>query len=119
MTNEDRVTKRANLGAHLMLVARRGGLTTYKETAPVVGMPPESAAFWGLLGEVSLASWADGVLLSAIVVNKETGYPGNSFFELAEELVGDEIPDRLAFWAKAVRDVHDWYSGKEVPPKKR
>ena len=44
-------------------------------------------------------------LLSTLVVNKETGIPGDGFFGLAEEL-GRDITDRRHCWENELRRVY-------------
>lgn len=99
------------LELRLLDTAKRGGLVTYEQIAPIVGEVPHSPRLWNMLGEISEKYEAsDGILLSAIVVNKREGYPGNSFFDLAESL-DREFDDRLAFWAGEVRRIHEWAKG--------
>ena len=85
--------------------ARSQRLVHYSQIAPMVGEVAYSIAFWAMLGEVSTVSQEQaGVLLSAIVVNKHDGFPGPSFFTLAEDL-GRSVNDKLEFWAREVQTV--------------
>jgi len=88
--------------------ARAGALTNYTEAGAVIGLDPQSQILWGILGEISTRSFYEyEVMLSVIVVNQKEGYPGASFFTLAEELHKKDIdePDRLPFFCSEVQGV--------------
>lgn len=103
----DKVTKLKNF---LEKTAEKEDLSSYYSAGRVVNLHQGSWELWGLLGKCARESYEEnGTLLSAIVVNL-SGMPGNSFFELAEELTGEPITDRLDFWIDAVTKVHNHYS---------
>jgi hypothetical protein len=54
-----------------------------------------------------------GLLVTSVIVNKEGGFPGDSFFEGARSF-GFKFKDPLDFWVKHVRHVHETYSNKKV-----
>lgn len=64
-----------------------------------------------LLRQLSSAEHRDGkALLTALVVRKDTGMPGNGFFRLARRLLKRRINDEAGFW-KVERDkVHAEYA---------
>jgi hypothetical protein len=60
-----------------------------------------------ILGEISEAENARGRgMLSGVVVNRETGMPGDGFFTLARHL-GRDTSDELAFWQAEFQRVCD------------
>jgi hypothetical protein len=94
-----KVAARRVLAAH----AAAGDTITYAElaAAPLGSIPfrPDDAALGRLLGEVSTEEDAAGRgLLSAVVVRKHGGLPGNGFFTLAARLGRAVGADRRAFW---------------------
>lgn len=65
-----------------------------------------------ILGEISTDEHQEGrPPLSAIVVHKENHLPGEGFFKLAREL-GKQKPDEddVAFYAKELKSVFDWWA---------
>ena len=74
--------------AHLIGVARRGELTTYRQLAATFGLdlstPVDRDRLAGALREVSVAEHGAGrPLLSAVVVLAERKRPGAGFFDCA------------------------------------
>jgi Arc/MetJ-type ribon-helix-helix transcriptional regulator len=96
--------------AVLREVARAAGLITYRELVDRIGAyNPQSPSLHQLLGEISRAEHQAGRgLLSAVVVAKHTGRPGEGFFEFAQQL-GLPVSDRTAFWREELRRVYDAY----------
>lgn len=95
-------------------VARARGTITYGELADqieVMKLPPNGAALEGILTQISRKEDSSGKgLLSVVVVNRETGLPGEGFFSLARER-GYEVGDsNEAFFEKHLSDVHNRYS---------
>ncbi len=97
----------------LIFHARTRDLTFYEEFANQVtsfhfdgGHDPR---LWNLLYNISVSEAEAGrPLLSALVIRKDTGQPGNGFFELAAERRRD-ITDRDRCWADEVRLVQDYW----------
>lgn len=107
------------VGEYLEGLAAKGQTTTYDPPAALVGMGGGDFVFWRLLGDISRRSAADrGVLLTAIVVNKESNYPGADFYTLAPEIRQD-VPhtadERLVFWTTEVQRVFDAYKETKRP----
>lgn len=62
-----------------------------------------------MLGELSIdEEYAGHGMISAIVVNKEEGVPGDGFFTLAEGL-GYDVSDKLLFFSDEVKKVHTYW----------
>ena len=96
------------LESFLISKAKAGQLVTYKEACVPAGFAgqPYHPQFWSMLGEISIETqYADNILLSAIVVNAESGYPGKSFFELAANQCNKVFRDDLEFWCREVQKV--------------
>jgi len=88
-------------------------LVTYSEAAKIYKTSPGSYEMWNALGEISRYSENEwGFLLSSIVVNKTDGFPGSSYFKLAEEL-GRSVNDKLEFWAREVRRTFEGVGAKD------
>jgi hypothetical protein len=67
---------------------------------------PDSHDLHGLLGQLSEDSEAEGKgMISALVVHKEDGRPGNGFFTLAKEL-GRDISDPEKCWLNELNRVY-------------
>jgi len=70
-----------------------------------IAFRPGDHAFHYLLFEVSKDEDAAGRgLLSALVVNKENGIPGQGFFDVAREL-GRDVTDRVRLWTEEIKFV--------------
>jgi hypothetical protein len=96
-------------------VARDQDLITYGEIAPYGGMdsgyPHFDAAIRRLLDDVNRIEIAEQrPMLSAVVINKDTGMPGRGFFDCARELRRHAGGDDLGFWAEEVKRVHAYWS---------
>ena len=77
----------------LIEVARNRGLTTYGELEPIAELPAVSIGPLVLDG-ISRAEAREGrPMLSAVVVNQDTGRPGDGFCRLAAEIGRAAIPD--------------------------
>ncbi len=50
-------------------------------------------------------------MLSAVVVRKEDGLPGQGFFDLAKDL-GRSVTDQDAFWINEVRKVYSYWGSQ-------
>lgn len=84
----------------LVNVAKKGKTTTYEPVMATIGLttqsPPHRARIGTILGEISEESYADHkFLLSSLVFNKSLGRPSDSFYGLAERLVGKLTIDLL------------------------
>jgi hypothetical protein len=70
-----------------------------------INFGPHDSSFHYLLFEVSKDEDAAGKgLLSALVVRKEDGMPGQGFFDIAREL-GREVKDQTRFWTEEMQLV--------------
>lgn len=89
-------------------VARAGTRITYKEFVGRIGAyNPQSPSLHELLGEISQEEHDAGRgMISAVVVNKDTGRPGRGFFDLAEQL-RYRVSDEKAFWREELQRVYD------------
>jgi len=90
----------ATVKSYLLSVAREGKTTTYEPVMATIGLatrsPPNRARIGVILGEISEESYLeDDILLSALVFNKALGRPSDSFYSLAERLVGELGDDFL------------------------
>jgi hypothetical protein len=99
----------------LQEIARQGGTTYYSELAPLLGIDTSDPHFGVRIGrildEVNYAEHAAGrPLLSAVVIAKETGMPGEGFFTCARDLGRYTGRDDLAYWVEELRRVHDYWS---------
>jgi hypothetical protein len=99
---------------YLQRAATKGRFVHYGDLASLMGLPRRGhhmACETGhTSGEISEHTHAQGVpMLSAIVVRRDTGMPGQGFFTLAEQL--GRLPRRASagakrrFWKKEVRAV--------------
>jgi hypothetical protein len=88
--------------------AKRESTITYLDLTKRIGsiaFDPGDHAFHYLLLEVSKDEDAAGRgLLSALVVNKETGMPGQGFFDVAREL-GRNAADPMRLWTDEIKFV--------------
>ena len=96
--------------------ARQSGTVYYSEIAPLLGIdtgdPYFGARIGRILDEVNHAEHAAGrPLLSAVVIAKETGIPGEGFFTCTRNLRRYTGRDDLAYWVEELRSVHDYWSG--------
>ena len=97
----------------LMEEARRGSPIFYSDLTKhisSIGFGPHDYAFHHLLGEISVEEDAAGRgMLSALVVHKEDGMPGQGFFDLARQL-GRDIGDRVQCWVQETKRVVDYWA---------
>jgi len=77
-------------------------IACYSDVAPIVGFPARSSKFWALLGQSMRIDQSCGrPIRCSLVVNKQTGIPGNSYFDMAASLgyVFENTQEgRIAFW---------------------
>ncbi|SRR6266481_8821206 len=72
-----------------------------------IAFDPHGYEFRHLLGQISSEEEADGRgMLTALVVLKEKGVPGDGYWDLAAQL-GRDVSDKLACWAKEVEVVFE------------
>jgi len=77
--------------------AQDGNSIHHGELAEVVGLPHFVGSYFSLLNAVCVETFkAWGVLLTVLVTNAETGFPGEHFFVLAEQCEHD-VTDRMEF----------------------
>jgi hypothetical protein len=99
----------------LQEIARQGGTVYYSEVAPLLGIdtgdPYFGARVGRVLDEMNYAEHAAGrPLLSAVVIAKDTGMPGEGFFTCARNLRRYAEGDDLAYWVEELQRVHDYWS---------
>ncbi len=97
----------------LIKVAWHNNTISYSEVGKVVGLdmanPGERSKLANALDEINREEHERGrPLLSAVVVQKESGHPGTGFFDLAREL-GKQKPDEnnQVFFANELQRVFD------------
>jgi len=98
----------------LLAIAREGRTETYGEIGRLVGLsmsnPRHREIIGGLLDEIDRREHAAGrPRLAAVVVRKREGYPGRGFFAIARRLGLHTGEDDRAYWAEALRRVHDYW----------
>ena len=103
----------------LIEVAKAERTTYYSEIAPMADLDMEYQAdrnaIADILDEISRHERTEGrPLLSAVVVHKGEGTPGNGFFDMARSVgVMQRADDRVTFFARELGQVHDaWRTAK-------
>jgi alkylated DNA nucleotide flippase Atl1 len=98
----------------LQRAATEGRFVPYGDVASLMGLPRQGnhmACETGhISGEISEHTHAQGLpMLSAIVVRRDTGMPGQGFFTLAEQLGrlprGASAGAKRRFWRQEVRAI--------------
>lgn len=110
-----RSTKYALAYSALVLAAHSRSMITYAGIARLTGLPatgnPMAKEVGRLVGEISEDEVVDGrPMLSALVVEKDTGHPGKGFFSLArnlKKLVGMSASAEKAFLKKEKTKLFD------------
>jgi len=113
----------AAIREELIRVARRGRTISYRSLAQRLGLT------WNgyvrlqflprMLGPISTSEHVEGrPLLSAVVVRKIEGDPGDGFYTMAQERgvyrpVEDTEEERLEFFVWELRRVHEYWQGWE------
>ncbi len=101
---------------HLIGLARRRSTTTYSDLCAAVtaiDLKPYSFAMVAFLNEVcSRANAERGVMLASLVTRKDTGLPGDGYFDFAGTL-GRDTGERRAFWESEVERVYAAYAEGE------
>ena len=97
--------------------ARNRETDYYSYVAPMVGLHHRSPAFHRMLDNISRREHAlNRPLLSAVVVLKGRGVPGEGFFRLAAELDypldPHEVQHRYAFWREYIEWVFHYWSNQ-------
>jgi len=99
-------------------VARGGRKITYGEIAPMADLnmskPPDRREIGRILDSISTREHEEGrPLLSAVVVRRNTRYPGKGFFRLAQGLGIYDGTNDLAFFIKEIYRVHAYWTKAE------
>lgn len=107
----------AELHQYLIEVARDQGYRRYREIgerfALDMNRPEDRNEISRLLDEVSEYEASQGnPLLSAVVIHADDNMPGNGFFEMAQRMGRFSDGDRLEFWLREIRAVHDFWSAE-------
>jgi len=112
MTDIDMLEK---IRKQIIDVAKRRTTIPYDILAQRVGLINQPEWFWVIgkyLGDINEQETPKGnPMISAIVVGKETGIPGDGFWICAYNLkVWDGKGDKEEFWKKELEKVwnHDW-----------
>ena len=108
MEEKDQIISKA-----LVEVAKDEDCVYYGDIAPLIGVSPRSIEMNAVLERISRRKHGAGrPLLTAVVIKKTTGMPGNGFFNLARNLgLHDGNRDRK-YWLKEIRRVHDHWRGR-------
>ena len=99
-------------------VAQNGDITHYSDIAPLAGLnmesPEDRNRMSDILDDISRAEHkTGGPLLSAVVILKCENIPGDGFFTLADDLKLYTGGEKVLFWVKELRRVHDhWHPTK-------
>src|SRR5579862_8278403 len=99
----------------LIMVAHSGAMITYEGVARLTGLPTRGAAMASFVGHLVGEISEDEVnlgrpMLSAVVVDKNTGLPGKGFFKLAQDLNqfgGGSKTAMKQFLSKEKRKLYD------------
>lgn len=100
----------------LKRVAREQRLTTYSDIAPLAALdmenPAHRDAMREILGKISTYEHQNGrPMLTAVVVHKQDGRPGDGFFELAQHLgLMAKGGDREGFFVRELARVHQHWN---------
>ena len=102
----------------LINTARIGGMLTYEGVARLTGLPKRGAAMANAVGHLVGEISEDEVnrkrpMLSALVVEKNTGLTGRGFFKLATDLNqfdGTSKSEMKVFLAKEKRRLYELWS---------
>ena len=96
-------------------IASRAEKVTYGEMAALVGLdmrrPPDRTALGRLLQAVCKTESASGrPLLGSVVVRKDTGMPGESYFKVARQLRSDGSADDREFHRVELARVYEQWA---------
>lgn len=98
--------------ASMVKRARRGRTMTYTELCEEIAsinFDPHDPRLPHLLGQISTAEDAEGRgMLTAVVVHKHDGQPGDGFYKLAASL-GREAKDPEDAWISELNALRDFY----------
>lgn len=110
---------RSWMAEHLQGVARARKTQTYSEICAAmrgacqVAVEPHSSALFGLLGQIcTLESEAGRPLISAVVLHKGDGEPGEGFWNIARDLgidPGSTKDARYEFWIRELSRCHEYW----------
>lgn len=103
--------------AALIMAAHSSGMLTYEGIAILTGLPKRGAAMASrvgrLVGEISEDEVNENrPMLSALVVEKNTGLAGKGFFKLAGDLkrfTGKSESEKRTFLAKEKRLLYEYW----------
>lgn len=96
-------------------IAREKRTVFYSEIAPLAGVDTGSPHFAALVGQrldaINRVEAENGrPLLSAVVIGKDSGMPGQGFFTCARDLRRYSGKDDLAYWLQELQQVYDYWS---------
>lgn len=95
--------------AALSVLAATKTIACYSDVAPVCGHHHRDAKFWTKLGESMRRDHAAGVgLRCSLIVNKQQGIPGASYFDMARSLgmpIAKTYDAELAFWRSQLQKL--------------
>lgn len=109
--------KTSKLHKFLIKSAINWQLVPYDTTSAEVKILPHHREFTNRLGTISKYTYEKyGVVLSSLVIRKHEGVPAEHFFDFLKSELKMDVPDshgdRLALWAKLVREAHKFYSAQ-------
>ena len=97
----------------LIQIAKASNVVHYDDIAQTMGLPLSGNYMARQVGEMlgiisTIEHFFGRPMLSAVVVRKDTGEPGDGFFELAEELgkFNPNSQQRNSFWRQELQDVY-------------
>ena len=99
----------------LIHTAKAGNTIHYEDIAQIMGLPLSGNYMAREVGEMlgvisTIEHFLGRPMLSAVVVRKDTGEPGDGFFELAENL-GKFNPNsqqkKSSFWQQELQNVYN------------
>jgi len=99
-------------------VARGSSVITYQELVDRIdAYNPRSPSFHELITEIARDEHIAGRgMLSAVVVRRDTGRPGEKFFAFAETELGEPLGDRETFWRDELKRVYEAHAGEIRAP---
>ena len=103
----------------LIRTAQKRGTIYYGDVAKIMKLPTRGEYMsnetgW-ILGEISEWEHNEGrPLLSAVVIRKDIGMPGDGFFRLARQLGKFQGQGEQDFWHNELRDVYNMWSKNSV-----
>ena len=97
----------------IVKVAEDEDCVYYGELASLIGLSARTSKIGPILDRINRIEHSAGrPLLSAVVIKKMSGMPGNGFFNLARNLGLHDGNRNRKYWLKELRRVHDYWNGR-------